>query len=124
MDQITTVANNAVYINDILTKAEFSTRPMHLSFMSDKASGEIYTITPETIARRTSFSNDLVGVLALSVVLALMLTAFGIWMVASIGSRLYERAKLDVAGDIARKRHKNRVLNDIVTEVRLAEVRT
>ena len=119
-DQMTSVANNAIYINEMLSHAETASRPLHLSFMSEQ-DATIYTITPKTIATFI-LGNELLAVLILSSFIALMLTMFGIWIQSTVIYQLYQRSKLVVAGNIARERHKKRIPNDTVTEVRLAEV--
>ena len=118
---MTSVANNAIYINQqLISHAETASRPLHLNFMSENDS-KIYTITPKTIARFI-LGNELLAVLILSGFIALMLTMFGIWIQSTVMYQLYQRSKLVVAGNIARERHKKRIPNDTVTEVRLAEV--
>ena len=119
---MTSVANNAIYINQqLISHAETASRPLHLNFMSEHDARTIYTITPKTIARFI-LGNELLAVLILSGFIALMLTMFGIWIQSTVMYQLYQRSKLVVAGNIARERHKKRIPNDTVTEVRLAEV--
>jgi hypothetical protein len=118
---MTSVANNAIYINQqLISHAETASRPLHLNFMSEQDS-KIFRITSKTIARFI-LGNELLAVLILSGFIALMLTMFGIWIQSTVMYQLYQRSKLVVAGNIARERHKKRIPNDTVTEVRLAEV--
>ena len=119
---MTSVANNAIYINQqLISHAETASRPLHLNFMSEQDMFGIYTITKKTITRFI-LGNELLAVLILSGFIALMLTMFGIWIQSTVMYQLYQRSKLVVAGNIARERHKKRIPNDTVTEVRLAEV--
>ena len=126
-------------VNALKVRGEANSRSLFVAFMSRattpaaaaSAASEniytqnIYTITSDEIRRRDQFDDDLHAIISLSAMLALLLTMFMFWLVYSLRD-FYNKTKLEsaitIAREIAYRKHRIRIMNDPVVDVKLTEV--